>query len=74
MNEPSRLELVEVFQTARPDWTASVAATNTQGYVARAREWGLVESKQVAGTYRLTEFGERYTAEINNDSTTRGSH
>lgn len=35
----------------------NIAATNAAGYVARAREWGLVELKQVAGEYRLTEIG-----------------
>ena len=28
-----------------------------QGYVARAREWGLLEPRLHGGRYRLTEFG-----------------
>lgn len=54
---PSRAELVEGFRTARPDWRESVAATNAQGYVARAREWGLVAPKVVDGRYELTALG-----------------
>jgi hypothetical protein len=55
--QPTRVELVDSFQRGRPDWSPNVAATNAQGYVARAREWGLVEPKQVGGRYGLTELG-----------------
>lgn len=54
---PTRAELIGAFQSARPDWRESVAATNAQGYVARAREWGLIAPKVVEGRYQLTEFG-----------------
>jgi hypothetical protein len=54
---PTRAELVGAFQEARPDWRESVAATNAQGYVARAREWGLIAPKVVEGRYELTDFG-----------------
>jgi len=54
---PTRAELVDAFQQARPDWRESVAATNAQGYVARAREWGLIAPKVVEGCYELTDFG-----------------
>jgi hypothetical protein len=54
---PTRAELVGAFQQARPDWRESVAATNAQGYVARAREWGLIAPKVVEGRYELTDFG-----------------
>jgi hypothetical protein len=54
---PTRLELVDAFQQARPDWRESVAATNAQGYVARGREWGLIAPKVVDGRYELTDFG-----------------
>jgi hypothetical protein len=69
-DQPNRLELVETFQRERPDWGANVAATNAQGYVARAREWGLVQPKQIGGRYALTEFGIEYLTEITNDVTT----
>jgi hypothetical protein len=49
---------VRDFARARPDWSKSVASTNAQGYVARGREWGLIESRQVQGRYALTPFGE----------------
>jgi hypothetical protein len=54
---PTRLELVEAFRAARPDWRETVAATNAQGYVARAREWGLIAPKVIDGRYELTELG-----------------
>jgi hypothetical protein len=69
-DQPNRLELVETFQRERPDWSPNVAATNAQGYVARAREWGLVEPKQLGGRYVLTEFGTDYLTEIINDNHT----
>jgi hypothetical protein len=69
-DQPNRLELVDAFQRDRPDWSPNVAATNAQGYVARAREWGLVRPKQVAGRYALTEFGIEYLTEIINDHDT----
>jgi hypothetical protein len=54
---PTRIELLEAFRIARPDWRESVAATTAQGYIARAREWGLIAPKVVDGRYELTEFG-----------------
>jgi hypothetical protein len=69
-DEPNRLELVETFQRERPDWGPNVAATNAQGYVARAREWGLVQPKQIGGRYALTEFGTEYLTEITTDTST----
>lgn len=54
---PTRVELVEAFHAGRPDWRASVAATNAQGYLARAREWGLIAPKVMNGRYELTELG-----------------
>jgi hypothetical protein len=66
--QPNRQELVERFHGERPDWTPSVAATNAQGYIARAREWGLVEPKQQSGRYGLTDFGADYLAELTNGS------
>jgi hypothetical protein len=65
--QPTRIELVDAFQRGRPDWTSSVTATNSQGYLARAREWGLVHPKQLSGRYGLTDFGEAYLAEITHD-------
>lgn len=54
---PTRYALLLSMKTAR-DWTPSIASSATQGYIARSREWGLVEPKLVGGTYRLTEFGK----------------
>lgn len=38
-------------------WTGSTADTNAMSYVARAREWGLVEPRLRDGRYALTELG-----------------
>lgn len=54
---PTRAELVEGFSAAQPGWRESVAATNVQGYVARAREWGLIAPKVIDTRYELTELG-----------------
>jgi hypothetical protein len=52
--QPTRDELVK-----RCDWwSGSAADTNTMSYVARGREWGLVEPKLDSGRYRLTAFGQ----------------
>lgn len=59
----SRVELVQRFQSQR-DWTNSVAATIAQGYLSRAREWGLVEEKIRSGLYRLTGFGREFSSRI----------
>ena len=54
---PTRAALIDGFRAAQPAWGESVAATNAQGYVARAREWGLVAPKVIDGHYELTQFG-----------------
>jgi hypothetical protein len=54
---PERGQLVSDFRMERSDFTESVAATVVAGYVARAREWGLVETKLSESRYKLTEFG-----------------
>jgi hypothetical protein len=52
-DEPTRPELVE--RCTR--WSGSAAGTNAMSYVARAREWGLVEPALIDGRYLLTERG-----------------
>ncbi len=52
-DEPTRPELVD--RCTR--WRGSTAATNAMSYVARGREWGLVEPALVDGRYLLTERG-----------------
>ncbi|MEV7132664.1 hypothetical protein AB0N24_07215 [Arthrobacter sp. NPDC093128] len=54
---PTRDALLARMESAR-DWSQSIAASATQGYIARCREWGLVERKLIDGTYKLTTFGE----------------
>jgi len=55
---PTRLELNQAFADRWPGWTSTIAATAAAGYVARGREWGLVETKQVDSRYALTDFGD----------------
>jgi hypothetical protein len=62
--QPTRVELLEAFRGERPDWSSGIAATNAQGYIARAREWGLVQPKQLYGRYSLTDFVAQYLAEV----------
>lgn len=54
---PDRETLVASFTDGHPEWTASTASSVAQGYVARGREWGLVEPKLVEGRYWLTDLG-----------------
>lgn len=58
--EPSREELVAAISEERADWTKATASSVAQGYVARAREWGLLEPRLREGRYRLTAFGEQW--------------
>lgn len=53
-----RHEMVEVFANQWPDITATNAESHTAGYVARGREWGLVEMEMQDKCYVLTDFGE----------------
>jgi hypothetical protein len=56
---PDRQALVE-----RCDWWQGTQAdTNAMSYVARAREWGLIEPKLIEGAYRLTPLGEQAVEE-----------
>jgi len=57
--------LAQVAETW-PTWSDSQVSTNSTGYVARAREWGFVEPKQIDGCYQLTDFGQQF--EVNNKS------
>jgi len=56
-DSPNRAELTTKFHEWQPGWSDAVANTNAAGFVARAREWGLIELKLVHGRYELTEFG-----------------
>lgn len=65
----TRTELVQAFHREleetfkRTDgWSEVQAATNAAGYVARAREWGLVGHRLERGRYWLTDFGENMLA------------
>lgn len=55
--KPDRNGLLDHFKAIQPDWSDAVVGTNSQGYIGRSREWGLIEPKQVQGRYLLTDFG-----------------
>lgn len=53
----SREQALRSFEREYPQWSPIHASTNLAGYISRGREWGLIEAKQIDGTYRLTPFG-----------------
>ena len=57
-----RHEMIEVFANQWPDLTATNTETNTAGYVARGREWGLIGMTQIDACYVLTDFGKSFLA------------
>lgn len=62
--EPTREQMLADFRAERPMWKASKSAIYAAGYLARAREWGLVAPKQTKGRYTLTEFGATWNERI----------
>jgi len=71
---PSREELVNSFAAADQGWSRATASSVAQGYVARAREWGLLEPRLIDGRYWLTEAGREFEQEIKeNSSITKGA-
>lgn len=63
----TRSDLISAFERWWPEWTASKASTNAAGYIARAREWGLVAPKQFEGRYMLTKYGEELRQRLHVD-------
>jgi hypothetical protein len=61
--QPDREQLVARISRARSDWSPATSSSIAQGYVARTREWGLVEPRLHSGKYRLTEFGTAWLRE-----------
>ena len=58
--EPSRAELIP--QVAKLDGVdPKLGDVYSQAYVARAREWGLIEPKLLGGRYLLTDRGRAVT-------------
>lgn len=71
--EPTREELVTAIAEEKPEWTPATASSVAQGYVARAREWGLLEPRLRQGRYGLTGFGERWQRELAHRSTAQAN-
>lgn len=61
---PGREEIVGTIGAARPAWSAATASSVAQGYIARAREWGLLEPRMKQGKYILTAFGEEWSSDL----------
>lgn len=57
----TRQDVLDHVAKAWPDWTENEVSTNAAGYIARAREWGLVEPKQTNSHYHLTLLGHDHT-------------
>ena len=55
--------LIDAFNGRWPEWNRNVASTNSAGYIARGREWGLVEMGQIERRYVLTELGHQVLSE-----------
>lgn len=53
----TRHKVLDHAATQWPEWSKNKVSTNAAGYIARAREWGLVEPKQSKSQYHLTPFG-----------------
>jgi hypothetical protein len=60
----ARAELIASYQESYPTWTEAQASTNAAGYVARGREWGLIEPKLVERRYRPTSTCEQILADL----------
>jgi hypothetical protein len=54
-----RLDVIERFRSAYPRFSDAHAAGCAQGYVARGREWGLIDAKMSDGAYTVTDAGAR---------------
>ncbi len=53
----TRQNVLDHAATQWPEWSKNKVSTNAAGYIARAREWGLVKPKQSKSQYHLTPFG-----------------
>lgn len=56
----TRQEVLDHVAKVWTSWTDNEVSTNSAGYVARAREWGLVEPKQTKSQYHLTPLGREF--------------
>jgi hypothetical protein len=62
-DEAPRATVLERLTELRPDWSPAQRETNATGFIARLREWGLLEPKQDKGIYRATDFGRELLEE-----------
>ncbi len=59
----TRQDVLDHASTQWPEWNENEVSTNAAGYIARAREWGLVEPKQSNFHYHLTPLGVEHIME-----------
>lgn len=77
-NEVTRVELVELIEergarwASADRWSPATTSSIAQGYIARAREWGLLDPGMRDGRYRLTDFGGDVLQDIRTDG--EGAH
>jgi hypothetical protein len=65
----SRSEVIKHFRKVRPEWTENEAATNSAGYVARSKEWGLLQPKQSAAKYLASDIAFDLVGRIESELT-----
>ena len=63
----TRREVLDRAREQWPEWNDNEVSTNAAAYVARSREWGLVEPKQVKSRYHLTPLGLKHLKEDGSD-------
>jgi hypothetical protein len=56
----TRQDVLDHVANVWTSWTDNEVSTNSAGYIARAREWGLVEPKQTQSRYHLTPLGHEH--------------
>lgn len=59
-NGATRQDVLDHVAAVWRSWTDNEVSTNSAGYIARAREWGLLEPKQTESQYHLTPLGHKY--------------
>ena len=59
----TRQSVLDSAGTQWPEWNENEVSTNAAGYIARAREWGLIEPKQSKSRYHLTPLGLEHLME-----------
>lgn len=62
-----RTDVISALGEEFTTWTEAKTSTNAAGYVARAKEWGLVDSALMDRRYQLTELGSEMLSHLRED-------